>query len=85
MGDIFGRPGPVEIHHIAGRTASHCKVHVGHWLILPVTNESHREVERLPKDEQKGLFLDLCRRRLNRYQSLPFDGDTMFACMDWHR
>jgi hypothetical protein len=85
QGCVLGYPGEVEIHHVAGRTASHCKIHIGHWLVLPVSNAAHREVERMSKADQKALFLDVCRRLVNRFESLPFDGDTMFAIMDWRR
>ena len=85
LGCCLGYPGPVQIHHVAGRTAKHSKVDIGHWFILPVSEQAHREVERMPKSEQKGLFLDVCRRLVSTYQPLPFEAEVMFAIMDWRR
>ncbi len=34
--------GNAVIHHPVGRTAKHNKVHVGHWWVLPLTDDEHR-------------------------------------------
>jgi len=33
--------GPSVIHHCVGRTGSYNKVKIGHWWILPLTNDEH--------------------------------------------
>ena len=34
--------GPAVIHHVVGRTAKHNKVAIGHWWILPLTDDEHK-------------------------------------------
>lgn len=34
--------GPAVIHHAVGRTGKHNKVHIGHWWIIPLTDEEHK-------------------------------------------
>jgi hypothetical protein len=34
--------GPAVIHHPVGRTAKHNKVHIGHWWVLPLTDDEHK-------------------------------------------
>ena len=85
LGCLMGAPGPVEIHHVVGRTAKHNKIAIGHWWILPVSNEGHRMVEALSKHEQKELFHTMCLAYFACYLSLPVPDDVMAAIMDWHR
>lgn len=33
---------PAEIHHCAGSTAKHNKIHIGHWWCIPLCTEHHR-------------------------------------------
>ena len=86
QGCIFGyEDSEVQIHHVAGRAASHCKIHIGHWFIIPCTDLGHRELEKLSHREEKRYFMSVCRRQLQRFQSLPFSADVMWAIMDWTR
>lgn len=85
QGCILDYPGPVEIHHVVGRTAKHNKVDIGHWFILPVSSEAHREVERMSKREQADWWLDVCVAHLKRFGSLPFSGDVAIAIWGYHR
>ena len=73
-----------EIHHIAGRTAKFAGHPVGHVLILPLCNAGHRTVERMPKDEQKAMFLEVCFRE-RKYGELPFSADVLCAALSWRR
>jgi len=34
--------GPAVIHHPVGRTGMHNKVHIGHWWLIPLTDEEHK-------------------------------------------
>lgn len=34
--------GPAVIHHPVGVTAKHNKVHIGHWWVIPLTDEEHK-------------------------------------------
>ena len=36
---------PCQIHHVAGRTARHNKIRMGHALILPLTYDEHHLVD----------------------------------------
>lgn len=38
--------GPIgcEIHHCVGVTGKHNKVEIGHWWILPLSPEQHRDI-----------------------------------------
>ena len=36
---------PCQIHHVAGRTARHNKIKMGHLLILPLTYDEHHLVD----------------------------------------
>lgn len=44
VGYLFGdewKGSPFQIHHVAGRTYKHNKVHIGHYFILPVVATLH--------------------------------------------
>lgn len=34
--------GPAVIHHPVGVTGKHNKVHIGHWWVIPLTDEEHK-------------------------------------------
>lgn len=80
--------GPAEIHHCAGRTASHNKVHIGHWWILPLTTEQHRGPHGIHahpdrKRREKELF-ELVLRRLSDCDDRP-DDETIEAIRCYRR
>ena len=84
QGCICGLSGPVEIHHIAGRTGRHNKVSIGHWLIVPVSNAGHRQIERLPKFEQIQMFLrEVAEPYWRSFGVLPFGADELLAMVTW--
>ena len=37
---------PAVIHHPAGRKAKHNKVEIGHWWVIPLTDEEHKALHR---------------------------------------
>lgn len=85
QGCCLGYPGNVEIHHVAGRTASYEKVHIGHWFVLPASKAAHNELPTLGYDEQKRLFYEVCREFVRTYQPLPFSAETLWAIAAWRR
>jgi hypothetical protein len=34
--------GPAVIHHPVGRTGKHNKVDIGHWWVIPLTDDEHK-------------------------------------------
>ena len=84
-GCVLDMGNPVQIHHVVGRTAKHNRVDIGHWFILPVSEQAHREIERFPKDEQKLYFRDICTWHQRVFGELPFGADVLLAIWDWHR
>lgn len=84
-GCILNMPGPVEVHHVVGRAARHLRIPIGHWWLIPVSNEAHRIVERMPKEDQKELFRQVCEEHIRCTGSLPVPGAVMAAIWSWHR
>jgi hypothetical protein len=41
LGSVISRC-PAVIHHPVGRTAKHGKVEIGHWWVIPLTDEEHK-------------------------------------------
>ena len=35
---------PAVIHHPVGRTGKHNKVHIGHWWVIPLTDQEHKDL-----------------------------------------
>ena len=84
MGCVYRYPGEVEIHHPLGATARHLRTNVGHWIVIPVSNQAHREVERLPKREQVEIFLqDVLGPYVERYGDCPIPKYTLAAIASW--
>lgn len=80
--------GPAVIHHMYGRTASFNKVHVGHWALLPLTDEEHKYRHQHGKKafsekwaHEKDLFLTVC----ERFDERPFDDATFSAIMMYRK
>ena len=89
LGSILSGLHPVEIHHCAGRTAVHDKVHVGHWWILPLTSEEHAryvpEWGKRRKFMEKTLFGAVCKLIVRRGGELPFGEDVVRAIQEYRR
>ena len=34
--------GAAVVHHAVGRTGKHNKIHIGHWWLIPMTDEEHK-------------------------------------------
>jgi hypothetical protein len=89
LGSAISGQMPCEIHHAAGRTAKHNKVHVGHWWIIPLTKAEHDLVPtwvKGRKEREKFLFEQICNKYGRRYgRTLPFGDDVINAIKDWHR
>lgn len=42
QGSVVSGSYPAEIHHAVGREGKHNKIDIGHWWILPLTEDEHR-------------------------------------------
>lgn len=86
---------PAVIHHPAGRTAKHNKVHIGHWWVIPLTDEEHKALHRGEKiwkekypeaqtrrEFEKAAFADVLENWPDRVFPPP---DAERAIMDYHR
>lgn len=88
-GSILSGRKPVHIHHCAGRTAKHNKVAIGHWWLLPLTDDEHRAIHAQPKRKEleKELFSLLVRRMAvlgDMTEPLP-PMEVIEAIEDYHR
>ena len=86
MGCVYRYPGPVEIHHILGASATEYGIPVGHLAILPVSNQAHREIERLPKTDQIRIFMrEVLKVYWHRYNEVPLTAEEILAIATWSR
>lgn len=89
LGSAISGMTPCEIHHCAGRTAKHNKIHVGHWWILPLTKSEHDEVPTWAhgrKEREKYLFDWVCRKYRIRYRrDVPFGDEVYNAIMGYRK
>lgn len=89
-------PEPIRAHHVAGRTAMHDGVHIGHWFLLPLTDTEHKLLHASPStfemlalgfnpagrwDCEKFLFFRLI-RELEGFCTPP--DDVLKAIGDYH-
>lgn len=65
------------IHHAVGRTAKHNKVKIGHWWLLPLADDEHKDLHNgatfgyeSRKEFEKAEFSLLC-QRLEGLESMP--------------
>lgn len=88
MGSICGG-GPVVIHHAAGRTARHNGVHIGHWWIVALSDDQHKDIHasgKARKSIEKELFEKTMKRYVRVYnRPIPVPLDVVEAIMSWHR
>lgn len=83
---------PAVIHHPVGATGKHNKVDIGHWWVIPLTDEEHKALHagetfghESRKEFEKSAFQSVC-------FSLGFNGfewtvapEVDLAIMDYHR
>lgn len=86
---MFGCPSdPIEIHHAAGRSASHNKIHVGHWWILPLLKSEHEQIPDLGHERkrwEKSMFGKVLVKLETRGTPIPFGRDVYQAIMEYRR
>ena len=84
---VTGSSTDIQIHHVVGCTGKHNKKDIGHWWILPVTENGHRIIERAGKKEQAEKFIDVCRQWKvnNPFQELPFPREVYESVMEYRR
>lgn len=83
---------PAVIHHPVGRTGKHNKIHIGHWWVIPLTDEEHRALHSggrpwgdqwTRKEFERWAFLDVCIRVPADDHVIP--ADVIDAVADYHR
>jgi len=81
-----------ELHHPAGCTAVHNKVHIGQWWVIPLTPKHHREIHagefgKNRKEIEKGLFMTWYERIRDQNWDTPVlpPDDVVAAIMAYHR
>lgn len=77
------------IHHAVGVTARHRKVHIGHWWIIPLTNDEHLALHAgecygfgSRKEFEKDAFTQVCQRL---YPDRYITDEIYNAIQDYHR
>ena len=84
--------GPAVIHHVVGRTGKHNKVHIGHWWLIPLTDDEHKALHKGDRD----LYSDIFETRkefekwafklvCNQIGATPFSGDVYRAIRGYHK
>lgn len=84
---------PAIVHHCAGRTARHNKVDIGHWWIIPLTDDEHRrlhddgETFGFPSRKQfeKSAFLDVMHRLIDLPECDLPTSEVTGAILDYRR
>ena len=58
---------PAVIHHAIGATGSHNKVKIGHWWLIPLTDDEHKALHNgdtfgfdSRKEFEKAMFAQVC-------------------------
>lgn len=82
--------GPAVVHHAAGRKARHNKIEIGHWWLVPLTDEEHKALhngETFGFESRKEFEKDSFERVMYR---LPDDSEcppreVVAAIMGYHR
>jgi hypothetical protein len=78
----------MQIHHPVGITAKHNKVHIGHWWLVPVDEQSHRDIHAgvFGKD-RKVLEKRIFEANLEALEGSPDypPQDAIDAIRDYHR
>jgi hypothetical protein len=90
--------GPAVIHHPVGRTGMHNKTHIGHWWVIPLTDDEHKALH----NGQLDFYLcetkweGMCRKEFEkssfemvlndpRIIDEPISPAVYHAIMDYHR
>ena len=78
----------IQIHHPVGVTAKHDKVHIGHWWIIPVDEQVHKDIHagRFGKDRktlEKSIFENIL-DALKDHPDYP-PQDAIDAIQAYHR
>ena len=83
--------GPAVIHHPVGRKGKHNKVDIGHWWVIPLTNEEHKALHggdtfgyESRKEFEKQEFHAIA-IKLGRNKGVTPPEGVLEAVMDYHR
>ena len=87
MGSVLSGA-PAVIHHAAGRTARHNKVDIGHWWLIPLTDDEHKrlhggEYGKDRKEMEKHWFVHVL-KHLADHPDKP-SGEVQDAIFGYHR
>jgi len=87
--------GPAVIHHAVGATGKHNKVEIGHWWLIPLTNDEHLALHGGNLDWLlcETRWEGMSRKELERFwfSRVVMDADicppteVLEAIMDYHR
>lgn len=77
----------MQIHHPVGATAKHNKVHIGHWWVIPVDEQSHKDLHagllgKGRKTVEKQVFSNVVKHLYNHPDRPPLE--ALDAIMDYH-
>lgn len=78
----------IQLHHILGSSASHMKVHIGQWAMMPLCPPCHARIDSMDKQEQLRIFFQrVLAPYYERYRALPdgMSGEHVLAMATWHR
>lgn len=86
---------PFQLHHVAGRSAKHNKVHIGHWFVLPIETSFHDVMSNNPLNvthfrkryvnefgPQAKQFCEMINKIRNEDGIIPFGDDVIDSILD---
>ena len=88
---------PAVIHHPVGATGKHNKVHIGHWWVIPLTDDEHKALhagETFGHESRKEFEKESYKKVVKQMDDFPYQAlGTKFwptfevdaAIMDYHR
>lgn len=90
--------GPAVIHHAVGATAKHNKIPIGHWWLIPLTDEEHKALhldgETFNHESRKVFEKWAFMQVVERLEKIERETETIYtlpdliiqeAIMDFHR
>ena len=83
--------GPAVIHHPVGRCGKHNKIDIGHWWVIPLTDEEHKALHNgetfgyeSRKEFEKAVFLSV-ETKAGYESGFTVDPQVSVAIQAYHR